>query len=325
LYSAHLHLLLNHWPIIGSYIGLGLLLVSLIGRQDQLQQGSLGLISFLSLLSIPAYMSGNSAQLFLKETPDIPMDLVQSHQGAAFIALILMEITGAFALYGVWQFSRTGASSKSKEGSRPPAWNVAVVLLLSLATCVLMAIAGNTGGEIRHPEILSDPAAASKAGALGASLLPGIEHFVIQSSMWVWPILEDLHFFGLILIVATIGLLNLRILGFLKKLPVAPLHRFIPLGIVGVYINIITGMFFFIGMPPFYSNNIAFQLKMLTVVVAGTNLMIFYCTSAFLKLAKLGPGDNAPIWARLVAFSSLFLWISLIVMGRYLPFFEVLQ
>ena len=324
MYSAHLHLLLNHWPIIGSYVGLGLLLVSIIARQDQLQQASLGLMTFLSLLSIPAYMSGNSAQLFLKDTPEISMDLVQSHQGAAFISLILMEITGAFALYGVWQYSRMSATAKS-ETARPAAWTLALVLVLSSATCVLMAITGNTGGDIRHPEILSDPATVSKAGAMGASMLPGIEHFVIQSSMWIWPILEDLHFFGLILIIATIGLLNLRIMGFLKILPIAPLHRFIPLGIAGIYINIITGILFFIGMPPFYSNNPDFQLKMLTIVVAGTNLMIFYCTSAFRSLAKLGPGDSAPSWAKLVAFSSLFLWISLIVMGRYMPFFEVLQ
>jgi hypothetical protein len=73
---------------------------------------------------------------------------------------------------------------------------------------------------------------------------------VVEYSNWIWPILEDLHFIGLILILGAIGLLNLRILGFLKQLPVAPLHRFIPWGIAGVFINVVTGILFFIGMPP---------------------------------------------------------------------------
>jgi uncharacterized membrane protein len=124
---------------------------------------------------------------------------------------------------------------------------------------------------------------------------------------------------------ASIGLLNLRLLGFFRKLPVAPLHRLLPFGIAGIFINVITGLLFFISMPDFYINNPDFQIKMVAIVIAGTNLMLFYCTSAFRPLALLGPGDEAPGSAKLIAASSLVLWIGLIVLGRYMPFFEVLQ
>ena len=141
--------------------------------------------------------------------------------------------------------------------------------------------------------------------------------------MWVWPVLEDLHFLGLILLIGTTGAFNLRILGFFKKLPVAPLHRFIPWGIAGFVINIVTGMLFFMGMPGFYTPNIVFQLKMLTIVLAGTSLLLFYCTSAFQTLVHLGPGEDAPRFAKFVAAATLFLWLAVIVLGRYIPFGEV--
>src|SRR5437762_233448 len=146
MYSAHFHLLLNHWPIIGTFIGLCLFVVSLIANQDDLKQTSLAVFSFLSLLSIPAYMSGNAAEQVIKDFPGVSAEMIQSHQGAALLSLIVMEIAGGFALAGLWQFSRADKGGKSVL----PNWNVAAVLVLAVATMACMAITGNTGGEIRH-------------------------------------------------------------------------------------------------------------------------------------------------------------------------------
>jgi len=273
MYSAHFHLLLNHWPIIGTFIGLCLFVVSLVADQDDLKQTSLAIFSFLSLLSIPAYMSGNAAQQVIKDLPGVSADMIQSHQGAALLSLIIMEITGGFALIGLWHFSR---AKKTEGKSVLPGWNVFAVLVLAIVTMACMAITGNTGGEIRHPEVVSG--ATSAFGAIGAGILPSIQYVVIDYSMWVWPILEDLHFIGLILIIGAIGVVNLRVMGFLKQMPVGPLHRFIPWGIAGFVINIISGLLFFVGMPDFYTNNLDFQIKMLAMVLAGSNLLFFHCT-----------------------------------------------
>ena len=318
-YSAHYHLLLNHLPIIGTFIGLALFLVSLRVNNDDLKQASLGLFSFIALLAIPTYMSGNAAQEFFRPTPEVSMDLVETHQGAALLALIFMEITGAISMIALWQFSRAG---KKSGGRWPSGRNAAAVLFFAVVTATLMAIAGNTGGAIRHPETPAEEA-ASRVGAVGVKVVSIVHYYVSEYSMWVWPVLEDLHFIGLILIVGAVGVLNLRILGFLKQLPVAPLHRFIPWGIAGVFINVVTGILFFIGMPPFYADNPDFKLKMVAIVIAGTNLMLFYCTSAFRPLARLGPGDDASLSAKFIAASSLLLWIAIVFLGRYIPSFEV--
>jgi hypothetical protein len=220
----------------------------------------------------------------------------------------------------LWRFSRT---VKNPWLSRPARLNLLAVLLFASATAGLMAIAGNTGGDIRHAEIVSQPETTSLVGNLGAKLIVFTQHFVIDSSMWVWPILEDLHFIGLILLLGAIGVVNLRVLGFLRQLPVGPLHRFIPWGIGGFGINVITGFLFYIGMPGFYNMNVVFQLKMFTILLAGATLLLFYCTSAFRKLENLGPGDDAPAFAKFIAVTSIILWIAVIVLGRYIPFGEV--
>lgn len=316
---AHLHLLLNHWPIIGTFIGLGLLLVSFAGNSDDLKQTSLVLFALIALLAIPAYLTGHAAEETLKESPDVSMDSIHNHQGAALLAFIFMEITGVVAFLGLWRFTRTVNGPWT---SRPARLNLAAVLLLSIVTVGLMTIAGNTGGKIRHPEIAGEET-TSIVGTMGSGLIPKLQYVVIDYSMWVWPILEDFHFLGLILLLGTIGVLNLRILGFLKQLPVAPLHRFIPWGIAGFIVNVITGFLFFIAMPGFYIVNVVFLLKILTILLAGGNLLLFYCTAAFRALEHLGPGEDAPPFAKFVAASSIFLWIAVVILGRYIPFGEV--
>src|SRR6267378_4145196 len=249
---VHIHLLLNHSPIIGTIIALGIFVVSLIGNRDELKQASLALFTLIALVAIPAFMSGYAAQNAMKDNPDVSMAMIQTHQGAALLAFISMEITGIVSLLGLWRFSRT----------------------------------------VKNPW-MTRPARATLVAVL----------VVVDYSMWVWPILEDLHFLGLILLLGTTGALNLRILGFLKQLPVAPFHRFIPWGIAGLVVNIITGFLFFMGMPGFYVPNIVFQIKMLAIILAGGNLLLFYCTSAFRRLEGLGPGEDAPRFAKFIAVS----------------------
>ena len=104
---VHVHLWLNHLPILGTMIALGIFALSLVVDHDEMQQAALGLFAFIALFAIPAYMSGNAAGDVVKNNPDIQMDVVQAHQGSALMAFIFMELTGAAALFGLFRFSRT--------------------------------------------------------------------------------------------------------------------------------------------------------------------------------------------------------------------------
>ena len=317
----HIHLLLNHWPIIGAFIALGLFVIALATRNGDIKQVSLVLFAVIALMAIPVYLSGNAAADALKKTtPDLSKSMVEAHEGAALLAFAFLEMTGIFSLFGLWQFSR-----HAKEQSHTAAWNSMAVLFFAIATAGLMAVAGNTGGDIRHPEIVAKDAAPSAIAAMGAKTVLALRYFIIDYSRWVWPLVETLHFIGLIMLVGSVGFLSLRILGFMKQLPVGPLHRLIPIGIAGLIINVITGFLFFIGMPFFYVFNWYFQLKILAIGVAGAMLVLFYCTGLFRKTVNVGPGEDAPGLAKLVALSSIVLWLVIVVIGRYIPLGESAQ
>ena len=309
---AHLHLLLNHWPIIGTFIAVGLFIVALASRSEDLKEASLAIFSLLALLALPAYITGSLAQDVMQAEAGVSESLITTHQGAALMALLFMEITGLIAWGALWQSRRDG---------RAGAATLAAVLVSAVVTVGLITVAGNTGGAIRHPEILSGAETTSVVGTLGVRLDGAIQYLVTGSSRLAWAALETLHFIGLALLLGVTGILNLRVLGFLRQLPVGALYRFMPWAIAGLAINIVTGMLFFLGMPYFYIYNADFHLKVFLVLLAGANLLL-HCTRAFAACERLGPEDNAPILAKCLAGSSIVLWLAVVVLGRYMPYFE---
>ena len=88
----------------------------------------------------------------------------------------------------------------------------------SVVTVLLMARTGNTGRDIRHAEVR--PATAT-ADALLTALEPNAPKFTkpMVANKWRWAFMMAMHFVGLVLIVGTIGLFNLRILGLGKQIP----------------------------------------------------------------------------------------------------------
>ena len=156
---------------------------------------------------------------------------------------------------------------------------------------------------------------------------PVLKSFVSWSS-WVWPVCEILHFVGMALLLGAVGLLDLRLLGVAKGLPVAQVQRLIPLGVAGYVLSVMTGIIFVSGDPfaPAIEklDNLAFELKMLFMLLAGLNVLAFYVTGVSRAAEALGPGDEAPRSAKVIAATSLFLWLGVIYFGRMIMYVDVL-
>ena len=73
---AHLHLVLNHFPIIGTVIGLGLFLISLFGKNQDLKRAGLIVLAFTALITLPAFFSGVGAQGAIKGTAGVSPALI---------------------------------------------------------------------------------------------------------------------------------------------------------------------------------------------------------------------------------------------------------
>ena len=145
---------------------------------------------------------------------------------------------------------------------------------------------------------------------------------------WVWPLCETLHFFGMSILLGTVGVVDLRVLGVAKGIPVQLLDKFIPLGVIAFFVNMTTGFIFIagnpVGGPMEYLTNLSLQIKMILVLIAGINLLVFYLTGIHRSLETVPADGNAPGNAKVVAAVSLTAWIFVIIMGRFIMYNDTL-
>jgi hypothetical protein len=145
---------------------------------------------------------------------------------------------------------------------------------------------------------------------------------------WLWPLCEIIHFIGMALLIGSIGILDLRVLGFAKGLPISKLESLVPIAIGAFIATAVTGFLFVIGNPTggpnAYLLNLSFQIKMLLILLAGINAIAFYFTGISRRLETLGPVDDAATNAKFVAGASIFLWIFVIIFGRLIMYNDTL-
>jgi hypothetical protein len=304
---AHLHLIINHVPTIGSVAALGLLLLGYLRRNEHLKHVGLEVLFVIAVLTLPVYASGVAAHQELRPFKEVSDDAIRVHQDAALIGFTVMEFAGFVAWIALWKWRRQGQGS--------PGIVAAATVFLVLALAV-MGRAANLGGDIRHPEIL-DGGVAAPAGNPERFMTWTINQVAVYS-MWAWPAAETVHFLGLSLSFGVLLAVNLRILG-VMKLPFPDVHRLLPWGMLGFGANLITGMFFFVGQPGQYSSSEPFKWKIVFLMIAGANFL--YLTvfgrpwaSSSENRFDAGPGDKA------MAILSLTSWLAVLWAGRMLPF-----
>jgi len=151
---------------------------------------------------------------------------------------------------------------------------------------------------------------------------------IVNAYDWIWPICEIFHFAGMALLIGTIGFVDIRILGFGKGLPIGALERLLPIGVAGFVVNTVTGLVFVAGNPVggamAYLENLAFQLKMLLILLAGINVAVFYLTGIARTAAAAGPAGDAVPAAKAIAGASLVFWVGVIVFGRLIMYNDTL-
>ena len=307
---AHVHLLINHFPTIGMILGLGLLLLSFVRKNDHLKKVSLEVLFLIALATLPVYVSGQAAAETLKGQAGVSAEAVVAHNDAALASFIMMEITGFFAWLALWRMRRIG---------RLTTGITYTVLILAVLTVAAVTRAANMGGDIRHPEIEGGQyaglfgTAAASSGFISAA---GIKDYVLQHP-YVWPTCETLHFLGMSLMFGVLMIVNLRLVGWLRGMSFASVHRLLPFGLIGFGINFITGMFFFIAASEQYTQNVAFHWKVVLLMLAGVNYLVL---TVYDEAWALPASADAPMSGKLLGGSALVLSIGVMYFGRMLPF-----
>jgi hypothetical protein len=189
--------------------------------------------------------------------------------------------------------------------------DISVVHLLIAAASISSGTAANTNAAFVAAQSAAHPILAwLRDSPIGA---------FVRGSTWAFPALQSLHFVGMSLLIGIVGAIDLRILGVARAVPLAPLHRFLPLAFIGFGINLVTGFCFFCHDPWVYAFNTSFRLKMLLILLAGLNALWFRL-GVFLDLERWGPGLNTSPLAKIISAISLLIWIAVITAGRYIAF-----
>lgn len=143
---AHLHLALNHVPVVGLPIVLLLLAWAIVRRSAELLKASCGLIVLLMIVTVIVQLTGEPAEELVEELPGVIESMVESHEESALVGTIGMVVVGVTALFGLWRL---------RTGKILPGWYSPTVLIAGITVAVLMAWIANSGGQIRHTEIRS--------------------------------------------------------------------------------------------------------------------------------------------------------------------------
>jgi uncharacterized membrane protein len=305
---SHIHIILNHFPTVGFVFALTFYIIALAANNTLMKRSSLVLFVMCGILGVPTYVTGAAAMwaLTVPPMPDISKALINAHRDMALLTLFGLAFTGGAAWIELWRYRYLGRFS-----------NVALflVLVFAVVTLGIMAETGHRGGQINHPEIRV--ATEALPGDPNAGFwTPAIE-LAINQVIWFVP-WQTVHFFGYSLIFGTVLAVALRVLGFWKSLSFAAVHRLLPLGFLGVMMNVFTGMLMMMADTYRYVvTDTTFAPKMALIPV-GVIAILYFSNSD--RVWNIKAGEDAPIGAKWVAALVLLAWTGVIMGGRLLPY-----
>ena len=156
--AAHLHLILNHVPVLGTLIALLLLITALVEKSEDLRRAALALFVGVALMAVPVFLSGEPAEELVERLPGVTSQQIDRHEDAATQALIAVGVVGVLAI---------GALAVTRRSARAARALTVATLVVGIVTGGLMARAAFLGGQVRHSELQAGAAAVPAGGELG--------------------------------------------------------------------------------------------------------------------------------------------------------------
>ena len=143
----------------------------------------------------------------------------------------------------------------------------------------------------------------------------------VAENLYAYPVLETLHVLGMAVLVGVLSLINLRVLGYKRELPLVGTRQLLPLAWGGFTVNLITGAALFSSDAVYFFDSWTFRIKILLIILGGINAAVLSSRIFQQQVADGGDVELAP-GMKWVAASSLVFWTGAILAGRlvaYLP------
>jgi hypothetical protein len=144
---------------------------------------------------------------------------------------------------------------------------------------------------------------------------------VIRQSLWLFPAIETVHLLGMAALIGTISVLDLRLLGWVmpQSRVSEVVARLLPWAWLGFGVQVLSGVLLFSSEAVKIYGNPAFRLKMLLLLLAGIQALIFQ-TVVSRKLPTWDDRPALPVIAKVMGTISILLWVAIVTAGRFIGF-----
>ena len=143
----------------------------------------------------------------------------------------------------------------------------------------------------------------------------------LRDSTWAEPVIETIHVLTLTVFLGFTVLLDLRLLGFaMRHRRVSEVFEELNPPIIGAFLMMLaTGALLFCGDPVAFYGTIFFRAKMIMLILAVLNILVFSSTLGR-RIGQWEQDPNTPAMAKLAAVLSLVLWAAIVAAGRAIAY-----
>ena len=142
--DAHLHLLVNHFPIIGTIFGFGILIAGIIFKNNAVKNVSYVIFIVTAIFAFIGMSTGEGAEEIVEDMPNIGKQIIHKHEEFAEKLAVVLYVLGVVSLFGLY------ANLKNHNKAKLTSY---LALVIAIVGVVLAKSVGTSGGEIRHTEI----------------------------------------------------------------------------------------------------------------------------------------------------------------------------
>jgi uncharacterized membrane protein len=157
--DAHLHMVVNHFPIIGTILGAGILLAGILFKNNTVKSVAYVLFVVVAVFAAVSMATGEGAEEMVEDMPTVGHDIIHEHEEIAEKLALSLYVLGVVSLFGLY------ANIKKLSQAKIAA---ILTLVISVIAIYFAQLTGTTGGEIRHTEI-RDNASGAEATTNAAS------------------------------------------------------------------------------------------------------------------------------------------------------------
>jgi hypothetical protein len=141
---------------------------------------------------------------------------------------------------------------------------------------------------------------------------------MVAESVWGYPTFETMHAVGMAMLIGSLGLIDLRVLGYKPALLLINMRSLLPLAWIGFTLNAFSGTLLFMSNAVEFFDNIMFRWKIVLIILGGINAALL--SGRIFREAPAGGVVVPTPGAKWLAASSLVFWFAAIVCGRFIAY-----